>query len=124
METAADEGGDRRKDEASRSKKSYRDSVLGDRKQKKVETFFDLDMGEVSDDDIIEESMDGSWFGIGMTREQKIQARRLWRNSLIMKLVGRSISYHYLLRRIQTMWRTQDDPLIIDLGNDYYIVSY
>src|SRR3954467_8924873 len=49
--------------------------------------------------------------------------QRPWLNSLIVKLVGKPIGYHYLFRRIQAMWRTQDDPLLIDLGNDFFIVK-
>lgn len=83
----------------------------------------DLNDGEVSDDDLIEESSVGTWFEIGITREEKIEACRPWRNSLIVKLVARSIGSHYLWRRIQVMWRTQDDPLMIDLGNKFFIVQ-
>lgn len=34
----------------------------------------DLDEREVSDDDLIEESTNGIWVRIGMTREEKIEA--------------------------------------------------
>lgn len=77
----------------------------------------ELDDREVSDDDLIEESTDGTSVGMGMTREEKIKVRKPWRNSLIIKLVGRSIGYRYLWRRIQLIWLKQDDPLIIDLVN-------
>lgn len=33
----------------------------------------DLDDGEVSDDDLIKKSTDGSWFGMGMIKEEKIE---------------------------------------------------
>lgn len=36
----------------------------------------DLEDREVSDDDLIEKSIDESWFGIGMTKEENIEARR------------------------------------------------
>lgn len=58
-----------------------------------------------------------------MTCEEMIEVRRPWWNSLIMKLVGRSIGCHYLWCHIQSMWRTQSEPLLIDLGNDYFIVK-
>lgn len=96
METADGEDRERSTATTSGSKKSYKDFILGDRKKDNADAFADLDMGEVLDDDLIEENIDGSWFGIGMTREEKNEARRPWRNSLIVKLVGRSISYHFL----------------------------
>lgn len=102
---------------------SYKDSVMKDLRP--TWSFFDGSQndGEVSDDDVLEEEDDETCFSIGMTKEQKIMARRPWLNCLIVKLVGRSIGYHYLLRRVQTMWRTQDDPLLIDLGFDFYVVK-
>lgn len=30
------------------------------------------------DDDVIEEGDDETWFGMGMTKEEEIVARRLW----------------------------------------------
>lgn len=58
-----------------------------------------------------------------MTKEVKIDARRPWRNSLIIKLIGRTIWHQYLWRRIQAMWRTQSEPVLIDLSKNYYIVK-
>lgn len=42
---------------------------------------------------------------------------------MIIKLVGQSIGYHYLWRRIQAMWKRQGEPLLIDLGFNFYIVE-
>lgn len=42
--------------------------------------------GCASDDGLEEDDLDG--FGMEMSREEKIAARRPWRNSLIIKLVG------------------------------------
>lgn len=104
---------------------SYRDTVLGDRDSVRQMSagFEELDEAEISDDDLVEESNDATWFGVGMTRAEKIEARLPWCNSLIIKLVGRPIGYHYLLRRIQAMWKMQGDPLLIDIGFDFYIVK-
>lgn len=57
-------------------RRSYRDTVL-DSGRRKMLMGEDVDDGEVSDDDIIEESMDKTWLGIGMTKEEKIKCRDL-----------------------------------------------
>lgn len=105
---------------------SYRDSVLGGRRtsfmDRSADTSYMVD-GEISDDDLIEECTDGTWFGMGKMRKEKIEAKLPWSNSLIIKLVGRSIGYHYLWRRIQAMGRTLGEPLLIDLGFDFFIVK-
>lgn len=79
--------------------------------------------GDVSDDDVIEERDKVTRFGMRMTREEKIAARRAWRNSLIIKLVERTIGYQCLWKHIQAMWRTQSEPMLIDLSNNYFIVN-
>lgn len=65
----------------------------------------DLD-GSVSDNDVEEEIEDGPWFSMSMTKEEKVEARRPRRLSLIIKLVGQSIGYPFLLHRLQAMWKT------------------
>lgn len=94
--------------------------MKGDRHAENLDSMYD---GEVSDDDSIEKAEDETCFGIGMTHEEKMEAHRPWRNSLIIKSLGRSIGYHYLWRRLQAIWRTQAEPLLIDLGNDFSIVK-
>lgn len=48
---------------------------------------------DASDDDIVEDLGDVSCFSMGMTKQEMIAARRPWRTSLILKLVGRRIGY-------------------------------
>lgn len=74
--------------------------------------------GDVSDDDEVEDRDDDAWFGMGMLRGEKLEAQRPWRNSVIIKLIGRSIKYHFLWRRC-----TQDEPLLTDLGFDFFMVK-
>lgn len=105
------------------NKISYKETVTGRVYLMGLGESEDLDDGLISDDDVIEESEDASWFGIGMTKEEKIEARRLWRNSLIVKVIGRSVGYHHLWRRIKVMGRTQGDPLMIDLGTIFLLLS-
>lgn len=72
---------------------SYRGSVVGENgnlEEGKDDPMVD---GEVFDDDAIEEGDDEVWFGMGMTREEKLEAYLSRRNSLIIKLIGRSIDY-------------------------------
>lgn len=64
----------------------------------KTSVMEEVDDGEISDDDLDEENNDETWFGMEMTRVKKIETRRPWRYTLIVKLMGSSIGYHYLWR--------------------------
>lgn len=94
--------------------RSYRDTVMGDTShhQRAQEEEVD-DEGNTSDDGVIEEGDKVSWFRMGMTKEEKIEARRPWRSSLIIKLIGRTIVYQYIWKRIQGMWKMQAEPVLI-----------
>lgn len=82
-----------------------------------------LDEGAIFDNDLIEEGDGAMWFGIGLTCEEMIKAQRPWCNRIIVKMISRSVGYHYLLRHIQTMWHIQIEPMLIDLDNDFFIVK-
>lgn len=45
-----------------------------------------------------------------------------WRFSLIIKLQGKRILHQLLKRKIQELWKINENPLI-DLGNDYFTVK-
>ncbi|EOY10263.1 Uncharacterized protein TCM_025636 [Theobroma cacao] len=55
-----------------------------------------------SDHDINETVLGGPH--IRLTKEEKRRIRRLWRNTLIVKLLGREISYTYLCNRVKQLW--------------------
>lgn len=80
-----------------RRKSSYRDKVMGIKCDVAMEG--DNQEGDVSDDDDLEDEKEGPWFLMGMTREEKSKAMKPWRLSLIVKLVGHSTGYQFLLWR-------------------------
>lgn len=58
----------------------------------------------MEDEDMVDvEMISDPRFNMGMTKFEKIEARRPWRNGLIIKFIGRKIRYHYLSWRIQVM---------------------
>lgn len=65
-----------RSDEA---RKSYRDTVMGDMGQSQETQEGDDDEGNTLNDDVIEEGDKVMWFGMEMTREEKIAKQRPWR---------------------------------------------
>lgn len=69
---------------------SCKDTVLGAKDKMRSDAFKGLDDGLISDDDPIEDSDDESWFGMGMTRDEKNGTRRPWTSGVIIKLVGLS----------------------------------
>nr|GLL39812.1 uncharacterized protein LOC109156274 [Ipomoea trifida] len=61
---------------------------------------------EVSDDDEMEDDMpDPNYQVVPVTKEEKERICRPWRRSLIIQILGRKVSYSYLLQRLQRMWK-------------------
>lgn len=105
------------------AKVSYKDKVVGRKDRYFSNKMEEVDDGLISDDDLVEKGDGKTWFRMGMTREEKIKARRPWCNNMIIGVVGRPVGYHYLWRQIKMMWRTQMDPLLIDVGNESLIIK-
>lgn len=49
---------------------------------------------------------------------------KLWRNSVIIKLLGKSISFFALRARLARDWKTEQEYEIIDVGMGYYVVKF
>lgn len=58
-----------------------------------------------------------------LTKEEKRSLRRPWRQSLIVKVLGRKVGYNFLHNRLKAMWRPKARMELIALENDYFIVS-
>ncbi|KAL4286763.1 hypothetical protein AHAS_Ahas19G0118700 [Arachis hypogaea] len=61
-------------------------------------------------------------FNIQVNKAEKKRLERPWKHTLIIKLLGRSISYGVLKRRLDTMWAKSRGLDLIDLGNDFFVV--
>ncbi|XP_019163602.1 PREDICTED: uncharacterized protein LOC109159944 [Ipomoea nil] len=59
-----------------------------------------------------------------VTKEEKERLRRPWRRSLILRVLGRTVGYSFLLQRLQRMWRTEVGFELIALTHDYFIAKF
>ncbi|KAJ4828190.1 hypothetical protein Tsubulata_015455 [Turnera subulata] len=78
---------------------------------------------EYEDGDIV--YVDGE-FGMGIELSETFKSRldKQWQNSVIVKLLGRTIGYKALCGRIQTLWNPRGKFRVIDLLNNYFIVRF
>ncbi|XP_031131691.1 uncharacterized protein LOC116033077 [Ipomoea triloba] len=61
---------------------------------------------------------------IPVTKEEKERLRRPWRRSLILRVLGRKVSYSYLLQRLQKMWISEANFDLIALDQDYFVAKF
>lgn len=77
---------------------------------------------DVSDDEDQSEEGDVECPVIHVSREEKLLLRRPWRQALIIKVMGRTMGYTYLLKRITALWRPKSHVEMIAIPGDYFLV--
>ncbi|PKI71793.1 uncharacterized protein LOC116209086 [Punica granatum] len=58
-----------------------------------------------------------------VTKAELEQFRANWRSSLIVKVLGRRVSYWVLKNRLQRLWQPKGELTLTDLPNDFFIVK-
>lgn len=77
-----------------------------------------------NDDEGLQEDEDPNFLIVRLTRKEKTRLRRPWRQTLIVKVWGRSVSYNYLLRRLRTIWHPKAGMELIAIENDFFLVKF
>lgn len=72
----------------------------------------------------LEETNHNSENFIPLSVEDKIRLYKPWEKSLIIKLRGRKIGYRYLLHKLKNMWQFSEELVLMDLGNDFYLIKF
>ncbi|XP_019155090.1 PREDICTED: uncharacterized protein LOC109151954 [Ipomoea nil] len=88
--------------------------------------FKNLDLPEeiASEDEESDELANSDCPRIKITKEDKERIRRPLRRTLIIKLLGRTVGYGYLSRRLRTLWKPEAHMELIDLDQDYYLARF
>lgn len=106
-----------------RMKTSFRDMVVSDvptqNATKEDQTgFYSEEEVAQEDDDDLECPM------IIILMEDKQMLRAPWKMTLIVKILGYTIGYNYLLRHMKNIWNLKLPFDMIDLPNGYYRVQF
>lgn len=80
----------------------------------------DLDL--ISDDE--EEESDDRCPVIHITKEEKLRLRSKWKQTLIVKVLGRNIGYAYLLKRLTALWHPKARMELITIEGGYFLARF
>ncbi|MBA0608739.1 hypothetical protein Godav_020926 [Gossypium davidsonii] len=78
---------------------------------------------ELKDGDVATEVVDGIPTIIFFDQVHKYIERRMAK-TIIMKLLGRSIGFSVLLKKITSLWCPRSPIQLLDLENDYYLIRF
>ena len=81
-----------------------------------MEDEWDFEPGDVTVRD------DGTMPTIQFSKRIHDKLTKPWLNSVVVKLLGRSIGYKVLCNRLKVMWHMIQDFSVIDLENNYFLV--
>ena len=108
---------------------SYIDALLGKRKYDDKQSI-DKELVEEADEDFngfeVEKAQDGpracSNFIVSNKEEEILN--KLWRKTLVIKLLGRKISFRALELKLYQLWVKEGILEIINFSNDYHRVKF
>lgn len=100
---------------------SFRDAVAGSTQwfkeaKKLMETTLEWD-----DEDV---TISDSPLAVSFTKETLKKLREPWRNTLMGKVLGMSITRSFLVERVNRIWCTKDRVEVIDLGQDVFLFKF
>ncbi|GMJ04099.1 hypothetical protein HRI_004079100 [Hibiscus trionum] len=104
-------------------KPSFRDIMIGQTTETKDTCAIDdLDMVVLDDD--VRVQADGAIPEITFSERVHAAIDKRLENSVIVRLLGKSIGYTALLTRIEALWKPKGGMRLIDLDNEYYLVRF
>ena len=72
------------------------------------------------EEDDVEEEMDAECPSISLTKKENERIRRTWKRTLIIKLLGRNIGYHLLLKKINELWKPKASVNLVAVDNGFF----
>ena len=76
------------------------------------------------DEEMCEEEKEEDCPTIRLSKMEKARLRSPWRQTLIVKVLGRTVGYAYLLRRIKALWHPKSLIDLVAIDNDYFLVKF
>ncbi|OMO51158.1 hypothetical protein COLO4_37787 [Corchorus olitorius] len=59
-----------------------------------------------------------------LSNEDRDRIRERWALSLIVKVYGKKVGYRFLTQKLKSLWKIQAQPLVVDLGLDFFLLKF
>ncbi|XP_050254840.1 uncharacterized protein LOC126700672 [Quercus robur] len=110
---------------AFRTNVSYKDKLVGEMPGAFAQAF-NLNAEEtVSDEPRMDvEGLHNGLLAVTLSSEMRKQIRSKWAFALIVKVVGRTVGFHFLRNRVMSLWKPTGRLDCVDLGKDYFLMRF
>ncbi|XP_038715029.1 uncharacterized protein LOC120008721 [Tripterygium wilfordii] len=107
----------------SRSQVSFRDKLMESNVNREEELTGNSKDLEMTTDDVMV-IREGYMPSIAFSQKVHEQLIKPWKNTVVVKLLGRSIGYKTLCTRLESLWSMMSEYTVIDLENDYFLIKF
>ncbi|KAJ4833493.1 hypothetical protein Tsubulata_006664 [Turnera subulata] len=108
-----------------RWKLSYKEKVMGaltvGREIEMEENTEELDSDSDSDSG---DEEDPTCPTIRLSRREKARLRSPWRRTLIVKMLGKRMSFRFMERKLRELWSVAGQVYVTDIGNDFFLARF
>lgn len=84
----------------------------------------DLDLISDDEEEDPDVQIDGGCPVIRLTKEEKLRLRSKWKQTLIVKVMGISVGYAYLLKRLTALWHPKARMELVTIEGGYFLVKF
>ncbi|XP_015380884.1 uncharacterized protein LOC107174472 [Citrus sinensis] len=102
---------------------SFKDKLMEDQNDGEEELLGREEELEFDPEDVVI-SERGSIPSISFSEKIQAQLRKPWRNTVVVKLLGRTLGYRALCNKLNEVWKTTQGFSVIDLENDFFLVKF
>ncbi|XP_075652007.1 uncharacterized protein LOC142622427 [Castanea sativa] len=71
-----------------------------------------------------DEGLNKGLLTVKLSPKVRKQIRSKWAHSLIVKVFGRSVGFHFLRNRVMSLWKPAGRLDCVDLGKDYFLMRF
>ena len=104
------------------NKVTFKEKLLGSHPKEKSLVMAD----EISDDEeeIIGGEDESDCPTIHVSKSEKARLRSPWKQTIIVKVLGKRIGYYYLEKRLRAIWRPKAAMDVVAIENDFFLVKF
>ncbi|XP_030923116.1 uncharacterized protein LOC115950001 [Quercus lobata] len=113
--------------ESSTTKKSFKDKLIGEIPGAYAQAFdFSeyIDNGMESEPESEVDSLRQGVAAVRLSRDIIHRIRAPWSSALIVKVVGRTVGYNFLLSKLHSLWKPKGKIDCVDLECDFYLIRF
>ena len=104
---------------------SYKDKLVGEMPGAIAQAFNLNSDEDISDEPSLEvEGLHEGLLAVKLSPDMRKKIRAKWAFAIIVKVVGRTVGFHFLRNRVMSLWKPAGRLDCVDLGKDFFLMRF